>query len=96
MKSGLYLVATVLFFVSSHAHAADCNTLSGNQQRTCRDNENKSIEAAIKQKTQNLYPTIYAACKADSVSHGSGGPAAIDEALICSQIKLGKILDSFK
>ena len=92
MRMGSYLLAATLFcFLAPQANAAvDCNTLSGTAQRNCRDAENKAIEAAIKQKTQNLYKTIYAACKGSNE-----GPGAIDDALICSQIKLGKILQSF-
>jgi len=85
--------AAIISLTASQASAADCNALSGNAQRNCRNSENIALAATIKQKAQNINATVYAACKAAS---GSEGPAAIDEALICTQIKLGKILDSFK
>lgn len=93
MKIGLGVIAAAICLISSQATAADCNSLSGNAQRNCKNAENVALAATIKQKSQNVNATVYAACKAAS---GSQGPAAIDEALICTQIKLGKILESFK
>lgn len=93
MKTGFgFFTATIFSLLASQASAADCNTLSGNAQRNCRNAENIALAATITQKSQNINATVYAACKAAS---GSSGPAAIDEALVCTQIKLGKILQSF-